>query len=294
MIAVDGIILVISCQKYLLTRLKEINLKENYGNWKVINVIGDLFLDCDYKLEGNLLTIKCEDSYLHLFKKEVLSFKYLYEMFDIKEGILKCNDDLEFNENCLEVFLKSPKKHKINDNEYIDIDYMGRSSNGRSMINHNFTCEPDKSCDDLCIVDYYNAHQEDLNNHHHNLKDVDIEKYKKRPYTPTAIHGPFMYLSNKSCKILINHMSNNNYNIYHYDNITDSYPYTLEDCAISFILLSNNINLIHQNNWHKEMIGSAAYEAFNGTGADPDICGNIKDSPNCIAFHTNKYKYNKM
>jgi hypothetical protein len=40
------------------------------------------------------------------------------------------------------------------------------------------------------------------------------------------------------------------------------------------------------------MIGSTAYEVFNGAGAD--ICGNIEDSPNCIAFHTNKYKYNKM
>ena len=289
MIAVDGIILVISCQKHLNTRLKEINLKENYGNWKVIKVIADLFVDYYYKLEGNLLTIKCEDSYLHLLKKETLSFKYLYEIFDIKEGILKCNDDLIFNENNLEIFLGSQKKHKINDYEYIDIDYMGRSSNGESMINHNFTYEPDKSCDDLCLVNYYETHQEDLVNPQHNLKGIDIAKYKKRPYIPTAIHGPFMYLSNKSCKILINHMSNINYNVRHYDDITDSYPYTLEDCAISCILLSNNINLIHKNNWHKEMKDSTAYEVFKGCGEE--ICGNIEDSPNCIAFHTNKYKY---
>ena len=288
MIAVDGIILVISCQKHLSTRLKEINLKENYENWKVINVIGDLFLDCDYKLEGNLMTIKCEDSYLHLLKKVVLSFQYLYEMFDIKEGILKCNDDLIFNENILESFLRSSKKHKINDNEYIDIDYMGRSSNGYSMINHNYICDPNKSHDDRCIINYYKTHQEDFDNPQHNLKGIDLEKYQKRPYTSTAIHGPLMYLSNKSCKILINHMYNINYNIYHYDDKSCSYPYTLEDCAISFILQSNNINLIHKNNWHKELSGSTANDEFRG---GPDICGSIENNPNCIAFHTNKYKY---
>ena len=268
MIAVDGIILVISCQKHLLTRLKEINLKENYGNWKVIKVIGDLFLDCNYKLEGNLMTIKCEDSYLHLFKKVVLSLQYLYEMFDIKEGILRCCDDLEFNENSLETFLKSSKKYQINSDEYIDIDYMGRSLKG-SIINHNFVCEPDKSSDDGYILTYYKFHPEDFDNPLHNIKDVDIAKYQKRPYIPAWIAGPILYLSNKSCKILINQMSNINYNIYHYDNITDSYPYTLEDCAISFILLSNNINLIHQNNWYCDI-------------------GDYQ-TPMHIALHTNKY-----
>ena len=269
MIDVDGIILVISCQKHLHTRLKEINLEENYENWKVINVIGDLFLDCAYKLEGNLMTIRCEDSYLHLLKKEVLSFQYIYEMFNIKEGILKCNDDLVFNENNLKTFLKSQKKHKLDDNNYIDIDYMGKSHNG-SMINHNFTYKPNKSFNDIWLIDYYKTHQEDFNNPQHNLKGVDIAKYQKRPYIPTCAGGPLIYLSNKSCKILINHMSNINYNIYHYNDKTDSYPYTLEDCGLSFILLSNNINLIDSKYWHR------------------DIRDHI--SSNYIAFHTNKYK----
>ena len=105
MIAVDGIILVISCQKHLNTRLKELRLpKDDYGEWKVIYVIGDLFLDRDYKLEENLLTIKCEDSYLHLLKKLALALKYIYEIFSIKEGVLRANDDLIFNENILETY----------------------------------------------------------------------------------------------------------------------------------------------------------------------------------------------
>lgn len=45
--------------------------------------------------------IKCEDSYLHLFKKLALSIKYLNEIFIIEEGILRCGDDLIFDENIL-------------------------------------------------------------------------------------------------------------------------------------------------------------------------------------------------
>ena len=271
MIAVDGIILVISCQKYLHTRLKEINLKENYGNWKVIKVIGDLFLDCDYKLEGNLLTIKCEDSYFHIMKKEVLSFQYLYEIFDIKEGILKCNDDLIFNENNLVTFLKSPKKHKINDSEYIDIDCMGKMGDYHSnntMINHNFKL--DFTATNMLLVEYYKNHPEDIDNPLHNLKGVDFAKYIKIPYIYYYPGGPMVYLSNKSCKILINHMSNINYDIFHYDNITGSYPYTIEDMAIGFILLSNNINLIDTKYLYADL-----WE---------------QQRPETIAYHTNKYK----
>jgi len=275
MIVVDGIILVITCEKHLEKRLKEhINLKENCGNWKVIKVIGDLFLECDYKLEGDMMTIKCEDSYIHILKKVILSIQYLYEMFDIKEGILRCGDDLIFNENNLETFLKSSKKHEINNREYIDIDYMGKTALYASTINYNFKYEPDKSEIDNFIVGYYQCHPEDFDNPRHNLKGVDIAKYMRRPYIPNYVAGPMMYLSNKSCKILINHMSNINYDIFHYDNITDSYPYTIEDMAIGFILLSNNINIIDAKYWW--------------WGDD-----NLREPqliPMCIAVHTNKYK----
>jgi len=241
MIAVDGIILVISCQKFLHTRLKEINLKENYENWKVINVIGDLFLDCDYKIEGNLMTIKCEDSYLHLMKKLVLSFQYLYEIFDIKEGILKCNDDFIFNENNLVTFLKSPKKHKINDCEYIDIDYMGIVGT-----------EINDTTPHLLL--YYQTHPEDIDNPLHNLKGVDFAKFskfaKKKPGDKLKfIPGGMIYFSNKSCKILINHMININYNIHHYDEKTDSYPYGIDDFVTGYILSEKNIKFSHSEYW---------------------------------------------
>jgi hypothetical protein len=41
---VNGIILILSCQKHKDTRLKEINLKNtSYANWEVVHVIGDFF-----------------------------------------------------------------------------------------------------------------------------------------------------------------------------------------------------------------------------------------------------------
>ena len=276
MIKVDGIILVTSCQKFLNTRLKEFNLKDDYGNWKVIYVIGDLFLESNYKLEGNLLTIKCEDSYLHLFKKIVLSLKYLYEIFDIKEGVLRSNDDLVFNETRLNEFLASPKyKVKIDGIATdIDIDFLGCSPKGLSVINEPYKYEPSKSETTKHLLYYYNDHPEEFDNPLHNLKGVDILKYSKMPYTPVFLKGPLIYFSNKACKILINHMENINYDIYHYDVKTNSYPYTIDDLAYPLILLPNNINLLHCDYWHKDLEGS--YETNN--------------NHMYLAIHTNKYK----
>jgi hypothetical protein len=274
MIKVDGIILVTSCQKFLNTRLKEFNLKDNYGNWKVIYVIGDLFLYSDYKLEGNLLTIKCEDSYLHLFKKIVLSLKYLYEIFDIKEGVLRSNDDLVFNETRLKSFLVAPKYKIVMDGIETDIDFLGSSFKGISVINEPYKYEPSKSETSLHLVYYYKDHPEEFDNPLHNLKGVDIQKYSKMPYTPVFLKGPLIYFSNKSCKILIEHMENINYDIYHYDEKSNSYPYTIDDLAYPLILLPHKINLIHCDYWHKDLEGS--YETTN--------------NHLYLAIHTNKYK----
>lgn len=89
-IEIEGIILVISCQKHKNTRLSEFRVPfDEYNGWKVIYVIGNIFLEKDFELNGNLFTIKCEDSYLHLLKKLILSIKYIYNIFHIKQGILR-------------------------------------------------------------------------------------------------------------------------------------------------------------------------------------------------------------
>lgn len=269
MIKVDGIILVISCQKHLNTRLKEFQLpRDEYGNWKVIYVIGDLLLDCDYKLIGNLMVIKCEDSYIHLLKKVVLSFKYLHEVFDIKEGILRAGDDLIFNENSLCTFLNNPKEYIIN-GEIEKIDYMGKSFTGESLISQHISeADLKTTINDNSMVNYYNEHPEDIDNPLHNLKGIDFSKYIKRPHTPIFVSGVLYYISNKSCAILINHLNSIYYDIFHYDKYTDSYPYTIEDCSISSILHLNKIYFVHYGNMYSD---------------------NYIDE-NCIACHTNKYK----
>ena len=275
--SVAGIILVTSCHKYLHTRLQELNLKATYGDWKVICVIGDLFLDCDYRLEGNLLRIKCEDAYIYNLKKFVLSLKYLYEMFDITEGVLRANDDLVFNEKLLVGFLQMPKKLVINPDAgtEIDIDFLGRSSIGHSLINYPFVCEPHRSGVNRHLVNYYETHQEDFDNPLHNIKGVDVLKYSVMPHIPAFLHGPLIYFSNKSCKILINHLEEINYDIYHYHEKSNSYPYTIDDLTYPLILLSNNINLLHTNNWHKELESSPAHTSQFAY----DICGNFENSP---------------
>jgi hypothetical protein len=95
------------------------------------------------------------------------------------------------------------------------------------------------------MVKYYLSHPEDFLNPQHNLKDVDISKYMKRPQIPIGPSGVLYYISNRSCKILINHLEEINYDIFAYDTITESYPYTIEDCAVSHILYKNYIGFLH-------------------------------------------------
>jgi hypothetical protein len=252
---VDGIILILSCQKHQYTRLKEFKLNNiYYNNWKVIYVIGDFFLNNNYEIrDTNYMWIKCEDSYIHLLKKLILSIKYLYEIFDIKEGILRCGDDLIFDENRLLDFIKNKK-----------YDYYGKAYGGKNYICNDINVLKN-TIKDKFMLNYYNKHKEDFDNPQHNLKGIDISKYLIRPsmYFPA---GVIFYLSNKSCNILINHMESIKYNIFHFDEFTKSYPYIIEDCGVAYILYKNNIPFTN----------------------NPDFF----DTKYSICKHTNKYKDN--
>lgn len=258
--SVDGIILVLSCQKHMETRLKEFKLNNDwYGRWKVIYVIGDLFLDTDYKMDGNTMWLKCEDSYIHLLKKLILSIKYLYQIYDIKEGILRAGDDLVYNYNILENFLSTQNKQ----------DFIGRNPwtmhEGLpvSKINDELL---KRTVSDPFMVNYYLSHPEDFNNPQHNLKGVDISKYMKRPEFGGPA-GVLYYISNRSCKILVDHFESINRDIFHYDEKTQSYPYTIEDCAVSHILYRNYIGFVNTEYMFSQ-----------------------NPSTTAIAYHTNKYK----
>ena len=99
----------------------KLNHKE-FNNLHIIDSLGDIermislikeLLLLDNEL--NLLTIRCEDTYLHLLKKLVMSMKYLLSTYDIQEGILRLGDDISIIEDHLEHFLVNIEK----------TDYMG-------------------------------------------------------------------------------------------------------------------------------------------------------------------------
>lgn len=240
MIKVKGIILFLSCQKYIDNRLKFCKLPKNdYEGWKVIYVIGDFFLNTNYKMMDNLLIVKCEDSYIHLLKKLVLALKYVYQLYDIEEGVLRCGDDLILNEKNLVSFLKSKK-----------CDFYGKSPRQKSLFSEQITDELLKMTTyDDWMVNYYKNHPEDFENPHHNLKGIDISLYRKRPEILYGPAGCIYYISNNCCKILINHMENINFNIFHFDKFSQSYPYTIEDCGAAFILYLNRISFNNYNDW---------------------------------------------
>jgi hypothetical protein len=253
---VDGIIMVISCQKHMHTRLKEFKLdRDQYDNWKVVYIIGDLFLDKEYEMrDGNYLWIRCEDSYIHIIKKVALAVKYLYEIFDINEGILRSGDDLVFHNDNLLSFLRSPK-----------YTYYGQHPSVRNNV--SFIGEYKSTITDLWLCHYYKEHPEDFDNPQHNIRNIDMSKYAMRPNVEGAF-GVLFYISNLACKILVNHMEEIGYNIFHFDELTNSYPYTIEDRGIAFIMFSHNIPLTNSLIFYSD-------NHYN---------------PNVICTHTNKFK----
>ncbi len=171
---VEGIILVLSCKKHRYGRLKNINLKSEYNGWKVIKVIGNLFLEKEYEFIDDILFIRCEDSYLHLLKKLALSLKYIYKHFNIKQGVLRCGDDLIFNEQILLNFLESEK-----------YDFFGQSPNPALAIcdkallkNLKFNTHYDNF-----MLNYYLFHRNELVDKEHgiNMSIEDLNKYLVDP-----------------------------------------------------------------------------------------------------------------
>ena len=70
------------------------------------------------------------------------------------------------------------------------------------------------------------------------IKKIDRDYFLKICKRPNVLGagGCCFYISNKSCNILVKHMENINWNIFVKIEVTDTYPYTIEDVAISFIL----------------------------------------------------------
>lgn len=223
-LVIPGAIFVYTCNKYKNTRLKELKLENEYLGWKVFFIIGDITLETEYKFKieeetnRTFLYLKCEDSYIHLLKKVVLTMKIIYDNYVIENGILRCGDDLIINEEKLINFINKEEKG----------DFMG-------VISYN-TNPISKKIENF-IPDYYASHKDELDEISLTLDDV--QKLNEIPLCHN-VGGVIVYLSNKSCKILIDEMIKLDWNIFEYTN-EYGYPYIIEDIGVGFILNNNNI-----------------------------------------------------
>jgi hypothetical protein len=196
----------------------------------------------------------------------------VYEIFDIKQGVLRSGDDLIFNIPKLEEFLVMESKP----------EFLGYSPYGKSFLRPDPTVLK-KTCDDSFMVYYYKTHQEDFKNPQHNLAGVNISKYIRRPKISTGPVGVLFYLSNRCCQILVNHMGQIDYDVFHYDEYSKSYPYTIEDCGVSYILYFNRVDFVHEGDF------VFPYVNIGNNLPDPSIFNHPK-LVNKIAIETNKYK----
>ena len=253
--SIKGAILVYSCHKHKDTRLKEFKLpNDEYAGWKVFYILGDPQIKQNFLL-GDTILLKCEDSYIHVAKKVVMGIKFIYENYEVEQGVLRCGDDLVFNETTLTNFLKKDGKP----------DYMGVTANDNMpntvvLQNNNF------------MPAYYVSHQEDLQNPLHGIPYTmnEMMQFNKVPKLRYA-GGVVVYLSNKSCNTLVAHFESIGWNVFASDE-TYGYPYIIEDIAVGYILHMNNIFVTRYPLYIDRL---ADFKKYNGLP---------------IALHTNKYK----
>jgi hypothetical protein len=237
------------------TRMQKFGLKTLiYEGWPVFYFVGNPYLPTEYAFYNNFIILRCEDSYIHVAKKVVMGIAVIYSLFNVTEGILRCGDDLIFNENALTKFLQGPKT-----------DYMGYCP----IYNKYGPTEIFINVIDNFMPNYYEKHRDELSNPLHGINKTieEIRKYNKIPKFRYA-GGVVVYLSKKSCILLIEHFKLINWDIYKYEN-NIGYPYIIEDVAVGFILLLYNIQLTNIMFY-----------------ANKQILAN----ESTIAIHTNEYK----
>lgn len=237
----DGIIVVITCKKNLSTRVKKYKLKKYYNNWIVIYILGDThqkentiyknYIDTENDIDINLLTVKCEDSYVHLIKKFVFGCNYLYDNYIIREGIIHINDDIILNDNIYE-FLDSKKENYMGYNPYI--------KPGVYLFNNNIVSY------NTHMLKYINNNRDEHHNPDNNMSNINFNEYTTIPDTYGA-PGFFIYLSNYACKFIMDDLKKIDYNIFTKDINTNSSPYIIDDVAISYIMYNHKIPFFNTN-----------------------------------------------
>lgn len=222
---IKGAILIFSCYKHYNSRFlnPKFGLKnKEYQGWKVFYFLGNPNITSEYEVHDEFIILNCEDSYIHVMKKVILGIKYVFDNFIVQEGILRCGDDIIFNElNLINFINKVDKK-----------DYMG-------YITNNIIDDKIKKIQDNFMISYFSIRKEELLNPLNGLKNIDISNCNQVPQLK-YISGVIFYLSTKSCEYLIQAIKNIKYDIFYYDT-EYGYPYIIEDIGVGFILKNNHI-----------------------------------------------------
>lgn len=255
---IPGVILIFSCHKHIQTRLKEQTILEypEINHWIIYSVLGNPFLESEYKIEKNRIYLKCEDSYLHVLKKVVMAMKVVMNIYDIQEGILRCGDDLIFEVENIKKFLSIPNKEN-----YIGITTNQNATNKKKIDNF--------------MPQYFSTHMDDLQNPINGLENIPIDFVMSLNQTPDIPYngGVIVYFSKDSCIILIEHMETIQWDVLRYYK-NDGFPYIIEDVGVGYILNLNRIMPIY-------------YPLYNDSY--DDFMAKKCKVP-YLACHTNKYK----
>jgi hypothetical protein len=261
---IKGAIIIISCNKHKDTRLKKYRLpKSEYRGYKVFYILGNPKISSEYELrENNIITLRCEDSYIHILKKVILAIKTITNIYDIEEGILRCGDDLLFEVNNLNKFLDSVKTE----------DYMGNIDGYGKQLGIGIIKKEDIGHRiDYFMPEYFISNPEDLINPLNGIEyNLDVMRMLYVVPNCRYINGVVTWLSIKSCELLKNELEDRNWNTFQY-NPRYGYPYIIEDVGIGFILSKSDIYPVDRK----------FYTDINFIDFSSD---------ETIAIHTNDYK----
>ena len=247
---VPGVILIVTCRKYLSERVPNyIPNADSYEGWPIIYCLAEPNLTSDYVVttpggrmgKKSFLIVKCEDTYVHLLKKFDLAVRALETMYDIEQGILKIGDDIVINENLLKEFLNTETK----------ADYIGRTYSGNefNVDEAGYTCRESRNDESMFWYFIKNPDAADELKKLTGKYDWPFLAGKVRvPAVPAFPPGMALYFSTKAIKAIHDEMNSIEFKVLdEYDNT--GWNYLIEDIAIAYILYKHGISLTNMNNF---------------------------------------------
>ena len=250
MIDIDGIILVITCNKYIESRIignPHRLMSDSISGWEIFYVVGNETIQNDYEIEYDeniqckLIKVKCCDNYLYLFKKIVLAQQVVHGLFNIKKGILKCDDDILFVKEKLQAYLSSPLDMAYSAKRYDNIKYTDVFDEPIKTIkgtdtHHYFYKNPN----------IYKEIRTEINIRINTFRD----RFILQPSLPPGYGGSggVYFISTNSSKIIISYFAKCAYDLFHRDKETNSYPFIAEDIGTCFILYKEKVVFTANNN----------------------------------------------